>query len=70
MPTGLLVSVTTLCTNLYIKEKSTDFASRTWEDPSNTITARFNGLGKETLVAVFRPWMERLKWVLKNKRQH
>jgi hypothetical protein len=45
----------------YLKEKLADFDCRSREDLKSAITSIFNEIDKETLVAVFVLWIERLK---------
>jgi hypothetical protein len=51
----------------YLKEKLTDFDCRIREDLKSAITSILNEIDKETLVAVFVSWIERLKWVIRKK---
>jgi hypothetical protein len=53
-----------------LKEKLTDFDCRSREDLKSATTSIFNEIGKETLVAVFVSWTERLKWVIRKKRRY
>jgi hypothetical protein len=47
----------------YLKERLTDFDRKSLEDLKYAITSLFNETNKETLVAIFLSWIERLKWV-------
>jgi hypothetical protein len=49
-----------------IKEKLTNFNCETRDNLKDAIVEIFNGIEKETLVAVFAGWMRRLKWVIKH----
>jgi hypothetical protein len=51
----------------YVQELFTDFDYATSVDLEGAITAIFGGIGKGTLVTVGRSWVERSKWVIKNK---
>jgi hypothetical protein len=51
----------------YLKEKLADIDYRSREDLKRAIAPIFNESHKETLVAIFVSWMERLKWVIRKK---
>jgi hypothetical protein len=51
----------------YLKEKLIDFDCRSQEDLKSAITSIFTEIDKETLVAVFLSWIERLKWVIRKE---
>jgi hypothetical protein len=51
----------------YLKEKLIDFDCRTREDLTSAMTSIFTEIDKETLVAVFLSWIERLKWMIRKE---
>jgi hypothetical protein len=54
----------------YLKEKLSGFNCRSLEELKSAIASNFNEIDKETLVAVFVSWIERLKWVIRKKRRY
>jgi histone-lysine N-methyltransferase SETMAR len=50
-----------------LTEKLIGFDCRSREDLKSAIPSIFNEIGKETLVAVFLSWIERLKWVIRKE---
>jgi hypothetical protein len=51
----------------YLKEKRINFDCRNREDLKSVITLIFTEIDKETLIAVFLSWTERLKWVIRKE---
>jgi hypothetical protein len=51
----------------YLKEKLIDFDCRSREDLKSAITSIVTEIDKETLVAVFLSWIERLKWMIRKE---
>jgi hypothetical protein len=50
-----------------IKEKLTNFNCETRDILKDAIIEIFNGIEKETFVAVFAGWMKQLKWVIEHE---
>jgi hypothetical protein len=50
----------------YLKEKLTTFHCTIRDDPKSAIITLFNEIDRETLLAVFNSWLERLEWVMKH----
>jgi hypothetical protein len=50
----------------YVKEKLTAFHCTTRDEIKSAIITIFNEIDRETLLAVFNSWLERLEWVIKH----
>jgi hypothetical protein len=50
----------------YLREKLTAFYCTTRDELKSAIITIFNEIDRETLLAVFNPWLERPKWVTKH----
>jgi hypothetical protein len=50
----------------YLKEKLTAFHCTTRDELKSAIITIFNEIDRETLLAIFNSWLERLEWVIKH----